>query len=148
MQVPRTQVGPSTQMLAVQTWPAPAHIPQSFDLWQPSPIIPQYAPPVGVHETGVHAASLGGITVMSMLGASIRTGTSLAGASVPDGTSTPPSWPGVAAVLTPAQPASSAAATRALDRGLLPMGAKCPERRSAVHARAGSEPRKSASRRG
>ena len=46
--------GPSTQMPPVQVWPAPGHAPQSFDLWQPSPITPQYWPPVGVHDTGVH----------------------------------------------------------------------------------------------
>src|SRR5262245_46837048 len=120
LHVPRVQPGPSTQMFAVQTWPAPAQAPQSFDRWHPSPIIPQYAPPVGVQDTGVQAASVGGMTEISMVGPSVTTtGTSLAGASLPVATSTPPSWPGVAAVLTPAQPASSVAARTT--RTLFPM---------------------------
>ena len=39
--VPRVQPGPSTQVPPMHVWPAPAHAPQSFDLWQPSPITPQ-----------------------------------------------------------------------------------------------------------
>src|SRR5262245_6566174 len=85
LQVPRMQVGPSTQMWSVHICPAPAQPPQSFEPWQPLPMMPQYWPPAGVHDTGVQAASVGGITTMSMLGAS-----TVAGASMPGATSLPP----------------------------------------------------------
>src|SRR6476469_7238261 len=95
----------------MQVWPAPGHAPQSFDLWQPSPITPQYWSPVGVHDTGVHGAASAVGMPMSTVGFT----SAITGASTPTGTSIPPPSlpPGPGVALTPAvQPASSAAAAR------------------------------------
>ena len=111
----------------MQVWPAPGHAPQSFDLWQPSPITPQYWPPVGVHDTGVHGAASAVGMPMSTVGFT----SAITGASTPTGTSIPPPSlpPGPGVALTPAvQPASSAAAARNQTeaRGLVRMASRCP----------------------
>ena len=129
------QPGPSTQTPPVQTWPAPGQVPQSFDLWQPSPITPQYWPPVGVHDTGVQGGPSGVGIAMSTVGFT----SAITGASLLIGTSAlPPSLPpdpGVA--LTPAvQPASNAVTARDQReaRGPVGMGVRCPLASSTVQA--------------